>query len=89
MAPMLLAFELGLHSAHSQGSQNLASHVGLTVETIRAPGNGAIFNHAGFRQCRTHREGMFGLTRNSKNIIVKSGPCTALREAPPEFKLWQ
>jgi len=89
MTPLLLAFELDLRPAHSQASQILVSHAGSTAETIRASGNGAIFNHAKFWQSRTHRESMLGLTRNNKNIIVESGPCIALHEAPLEFKLWQ
>ena len=89
MAPILMAIELGSNSARSHGSQYLASHAGSTAETIRASGNGAIFNHARFRRSRTHRESTLGLTRNSKNMIVSNGPCIALHEAPLEFKLWQ
>ena len=94
MAPILMATEPGSNSAHSRALQNHASHVGSTAETIRASGNGAIFNHAKSRRSLIHRKSTLGLTsndqtRNSKIIIVESGPCIALHEAPLEFKLWQ
>ena len=89
MAPILMVTEPGSKSAYLQASQNLASGAGSTAETIRASSIGAIFNHAGFRRSGTHRECMLGLTRNSENMILASGPCIALHEEPREFKLWQ